>query len=204
MRISQISTTKLFGTFNHKINLNLEEKITIIHGPNGVGKTTLLRLVDAIFNKQGDEIRSIPFEKLSVKFDDGSLFTIISKLSFKKIHPEFIRTKDNGNYELKFERIGQKPLSWKSNLRFDSKDFRFPMSYIERLVPSLERIGSTSWKDERTGEVLSLDLVYQKYVTFFQLNLEIKETGLIGSIKFLGMFLSVLFELKGFYYLEEK
>jgi predicted ATP-binding protein involved in virulence len=51
MKITQISVGKLFGQFNHSIKLNINENVTIIHGPNGVGKTTLLRLVDAIFNK---------------------------------------------------------------------------------------------------------------------------------------------------------
>jgi predicted ATP-binding protein involved in virulence len=48
MRIKQISVTKLFGIFDHVIPLNLDERITIIHGINGVGKTSILRLINAL------------------------------------------------------------------------------------------------------------------------------------------------------------
>ncbi len=39
MRIAQISITGLFGVFDHVIPLNLDDRITIIHAPNGYGKT---------------------------------------------------------------------------------------------------------------------------------------------------------------------
>ena len=41
MRITKISVKGLFGMFDHEIPLNQESRITIIHGPNGVGKTVL-------------------------------------------------------------------------------------------------------------------------------------------------------------------
>ena len=46
MRIKQVSVTNLFGVFNHEIPLNLDDKITIIHGPNGSGKTVLLKMIN--------------------------------------------------------------------------------------------------------------------------------------------------------------
>jgi predicted ATP-binding protein involved in virulence len=38
MRIQQISVNGLFGIFDHVIPLNMDERITIIHGPNGFEK----------------------------------------------------------------------------------------------------------------------------------------------------------------------
>ncbi|MEZ2280029.1 MAG: AAA family ATPase [Microcoleus sp.] len=72
MRINKISVTKLFGVFNHPVSLNLEDRITIIHGPNGVGKTALLRLINGFFNSQYSELFSIPFAEFIVNFDDCS------------------------------------------------------------------------------------------------------------------------------------
>jgi predicted ATP-binding protein involved in virulence len=72
MRINKISVTKLFGVFNHVIPLNTEEGITIIHGPNGFGKTVLLRMVNGFFNSQYSELRTIPFTEFRLDFDDGS------------------------------------------------------------------------------------------------------------------------------------
>jgi len=62
-RITQINVTQLFGIFNHIIPLNNEEHITIIHGLNGFGKTTLLRMLNGIFHHRYSELRSIPFRR---------------------------------------------------------------------------------------------------------------------------------------------
>ena len=72
MRINKISVTKLFGVFNHIIPLNREEGITIIHGPNGFGKTVVLRMVNGFFNSRYSELRTIPFTELRLDFNDGS------------------------------------------------------------------------------------------------------------------------------------
>ncbi len=76
-RIKQISVEGLFGTLNHVIPLHTEEKITIVHGPNGVGKTIILRLINDLFSQRNAELRKIPFSKLQVDFDDKSSFWII-------------------------------------------------------------------------------------------------------------------------------
>ena len=41
MKIKEISVLNLFGLFDHTIEFKLEDHITIIHGPNGFGKTIL-------------------------------------------------------------------------------------------------------------------------------------------------------------------
>ena len=50
MRIKQIEVTNLFGVFNHVVPLKFTDNITIIHGPNGLGKTVLLKMVNGLFN----------------------------------------------------------------------------------------------------------------------------------------------------------
>lgn len=69
MRIVEISVEKLFGIFDHTIRLNQEDRITIIHSPNGFGKTAILRLIHAIFSGSHSEISSIPYKIIKVVFD---------------------------------------------------------------------------------------------------------------------------------------
>jgi len=75
-KIITIEIKKLFGMFNHKIELNQEENITIIHGPNGYGKTTILKLINDIFNFQLLELLKIYFDSLTLEFADDSKVTI--------------------------------------------------------------------------------------------------------------------------------
>jgi len=44
-RIKRIEVVGLFGLYDHVIDLNLEDRVTILHGPNGVGKTVLLQMI---------------------------------------------------------------------------------------------------------------------------------------------------------------
>ena len=76
MRVTQISVKGLFGVFDHVIPLNLEDRITIIHGPNGVGKTVLLKMIDSFFNGRYRKLHEILFDKFLITFDDGSAIQI--------------------------------------------------------------------------------------------------------------------------------
>ena len=53
-RLTKIEVVNLFGVFRHVIPLNLTDRITIIHGPNGYGKTALL-LCREVFKSGQDE-----------------------------------------------------------------------------------------------------------------------------------------------------
>ncbi|MTJ09384.1 MULTISPECIES: AAA family ATPase [unclassified Anabaena] len=77
MRIKQISVNGLFGIFDHVIPLNMDDRITVIHGPNGFGKTAMLRILNGFFNSQYSELETIPFSKFCVEFNDGSNIEII-------------------------------------------------------------------------------------------------------------------------------
>ena len=76
MRLQTIRTEKLFGIFNHVIRLNADDRITIIHGPNGYGKTAILRLISDIFESRNTEVRELPFETVELDFDDDSTLVV--------------------------------------------------------------------------------------------------------------------------------
>ncbi|MDX2031445.1 MAG: AAA family ATPase [Blastocatellia bacterium] len=77
MRIQRISVKNLFGVFNHVIPLNTDERITIIHGPNGFGKTIMLKMLDGFFNARYADWRTTPFDEFRIDFTDGSWVNIL-------------------------------------------------------------------------------------------------------------------------------
>ena len=76
MRITKVSVEKLFGIFDHEIPLNQDSRITIIHGPNGVGKTVLLNMLHGLFHYEYELLRQIPFEQFHVEFENGGFITV--------------------------------------------------------------------------------------------------------------------------------
>ena len=60
MRISRIRVNGLFGHFNHELGFEAEERIRIILGPNGFGKTTILRIVNGLFNQPVRRLGGMP------------------------------------------------------------------------------------------------------------------------------------------------
>jgi predicted ATP-binding protein involved in virulence len=76
MRIKEISVEGLFGVFNHTIPLNQEERITIIHSPNGYGKTAILRLIKSVFKGDLSTIGDTDFQRILIKFLDGHRYIL--------------------------------------------------------------------------------------------------------------------------------
>jgi len=77
MRIDKVVFKKLFGFYNYSIKIN--EDITIIHGVNGCGKTTMLKIIDAVFNKKLDLLKTTDFETVQFLFDNSSVLSIERK-----------------------------------------------------------------------------------------------------------------------------
>ena len=69
MRITKVSVKKLFGIFDHDIPMH-DSRITIIHGPNGFGKTVLLTMVHGLFNSRYKVFSDVPFEEFRVEFEN--------------------------------------------------------------------------------------------------------------------------------------
>ena len=72
LRLSRIEATGLFGIYNHSIELNLDDRATLLHGPNGVGKTAILRGVNALLHDHLEYFRSIPFSHFLIEFHDNT------------------------------------------------------------------------------------------------------------------------------------
>jgi predicted ATP-binding protein involved in virulence len=76
MQLENVKISSLFGRFRYEINLHRPEKITIIHAPNGFGKTVLLNLINAFFGGQFSLFFKYHFSSISFRFDNSETVTI--------------------------------------------------------------------------------------------------------------------------------
>jgi predicted ATP-binding protein involved in virulence len=161
MQIKEISVSGLFGIFDHVIPLNMDEKITIVHGPNGFGKTAMLRMLNGFFNSRYSVFKSIPFTKFRVDFDNDNHIEILKTIEAS----EKSKKKDSINFD--FYELGQKKDSFHLKITKNSASIDFPIDVISEIIPDLNQVGPKMWRYRPTGERLSLDDVIDRFGDFF-------------------------------------
>ena len=63
----------------HKVSFDSEQKVKILYGINGAGKTTFLRILEAVFTRSiifSDSIQRIEFDRINVSFSNGNVVAI--------------------------------------------------------------------------------------------------------------------------------
>jgi energy-coupling factor transporter ATP-binding protein EcfA2 len=157
MRIQQISVSGLFGIFDHVIPLNIDERITIIHSPNGFGKTAILRMLNGFFNSQYSVFRTLPFTKFRVDLDNGNSVEVLKtseapEKGKKREHISFVF------YESGLEKPPFPLKAIKSPLDID-----FSVDILDDVIPELLRVGAKTWRYLPTGETLALGDVIDRF-----------------------------------------
>lgn len=160
MKITKVHFEKLFGYFNYTIDFH--EAVTIIHGPNGCGKTTMLQIIDAIFNKKLAVVKSKDFKYVQFTLSTGATL----KVERKRVNLD-PKNENAGEivylaYELKYK--GAKPMvfdSFENSEDYRSVINRFLHGY--RPFPYLERLSEDTWLDKRHDKKISLEEVITQY-----------------------------------------
>jgi len=66
----------LFGHLNHELDFSSSTGITILHGPNGTGKSTLLRIVNEVSLHLPATLLTVPCRSIEFEFTNGQTLTI--------------------------------------------------------------------------------------------------------------------------------
>lgn len=125
--VSRVHVKGLFGLFEHVIALTNDAHITVIHGPNGFGKSVLLRLIDASFNGDYDYLRDTPFEELIFTLDDGSHLKIA-----RTVKAADRRSKERVDVHITLERGNDDVLQYKPSSRVKSDPGVLFVGWTER------------------------------------------------------------------------
>jgi energy-coupling factor transporter ATP-binding protein EcfA2 len=165
LRIRWISIKGLFGSLDHDIPLFQREPITIIHGPNGVGKTSILKLVSGALKGSSKLLRSVPFAKLSLGFDEGSAVEVtpetLQDSSMARTRAQRL-SKARTAFRFQLVRDGQVEGEY-IHSPYSTKSSGLLASRIEQWLPHLDRVGPDRWLDPRFGRVLSFEEVVRRY-----------------------------------------
>lgn len=151
MRISEIEIHGLFNLYNHRVPLCVEERATIIHGQNGVGKTVMLGIINDLFSENFEGIVKVPFDWFTISFTDGT------RLKVKEISSE---SEDLRKLSITYlvNSCESEPYVLEGLDSELNADDLIPWvdTMVRRYNLPLERAGYRTWLDVNIGEPLSI------------------------------------------------
>jgi len=148
----------LFDRFTHDIIFKPDEQITIMIGPNGFGKTMVLRIANALFNEPLRRLAGMPFNQVLVDFDNGSILRV------ERNQKEKSEEKSRTRLALAFkESLTSKEEIFLADRKINPRDLPYPTGVIEDYIPMLDQIGPSEWRNRRTGELLDLEDVLDRF-----------------------------------------
>ena len=83
--LNKLEIEGLYGLYNYSLDFTQGEdnRLKIITGPNGYGKTTILQLVYALFCKDTDVFYQIPFSRVTFFVDDYIFSVVQTRRAFQ-------------------------------------------------------------------------------------------------------------------------
>ena len=151
MNIDRVRVKGLFDDFDHDLAFATGERIMIVIGPNGYGKTTTLKLINVLFNQSFGRLAAMPFSEVQVFFDDGTCLTASRNATERQDDRHSLPLTlawRNGRISENF----QPP-----RIPIDSEDLRLPISAIEDVIPELTQVGPRNWHNSETGSLMDLE-----------------------------------------------
>ncbi|QAU49097.1 AAA family ATPase [Bradyrhizobium guangzhouense] len=157
IQLSYFEVDGLFGLFNHRITFRTKERITIIHAPNGFGKTAVLKMIAGFFGGSLLVFRQYEFSVARFIFSDGRSV---------RIEQTTVETNDRRRpyerrYDLYFDLDGGELERWSP---WDQKNLE---DLPERLRYDIAVSDGRLLRDPRTGQVLDPAEAWERFAHFY-------------------------------------
>ena len=146
IRLQRVEVEGLFGVYDHRIDLNLDARITLLHGPNGVGKTHTLGMIDSLLRKDTSYFLQVPCKRFRLTFTGGVLELAIGSADREQRRGQ-LTLESGGSSETATVALGS-----------EADDIAGQVGFLERHVDM-----PGTWKDLRDGELLSEDEILARH-----------------------------------------
>jgi predicted ATP-binding protein involved in virulence len=166
--VESIEIINLFEIFNYKIKYPPSEKVLIITGPNGFGKTQVLNIIFNLFNRKFSFFQKLVFEKITVCLSGNVKIEIIKS---KEIPDNVLKFDDD---EINRKRNIEKQQLIELKFIFFENDhivenFNYSVNLSDALIRTIDRyipahrISEDQWIDHRNDKVVTIDELLHNY-----------------------------------------
>lgn len=169
MKIKSIKIEKLFDIFDYDINLENNENLLIITGPNGFGKTMILNIIYSLFNRRFFFFQKLVFNKIEITLDNSISIKITKKgkgesklklFSSFSSDKEIVEKRDATNFDMDFSFYQNRNLIDKFEYQ-ELYDKRVE-GIIRNYLP-IRRYNESQWIDARTERVMTIEEIVNDY-----------------------------------------
>ncbi|WP_414171867.1 AAA family ATPase [Clavibacter tessellarius] len=153
LSLVRAEVTKVLGEYDHSITFRNNDDFVIIYGPNGVGKTRFLEVIDALSRMEGSKLTSMPFGEATLTYSDSST------LSVKTVEQDSQPSSKSTFFKRQLLFTLRRPDAADDEWHYMGGDFE---NWLVETTP-WRPIGDDLWEDRRDGEVASLAGLENRY-----------------------------------------
>lgn len=144
------SATRVLGEYNHAFEIRDGDEFVILYGPNGVGKTRFLEVIDALSRLRGSALLLLPFETATLEYSDGSELAAERISGTNKDETQF-----RGTVAIALRKAGRMVVSW----TYGEDEFT---KWVRGALP-YRQISEDLWEDPGDGEIVHVDELRDRY-----------------------------------------
>ncbi len=140
MKLIRVSVKNLFGIYNYDLSFENSdgEYVSIIHAPNGKGKTTILKMIQATFQTNIFYLDMLPFQEFKLVFDNEQCITVVKKDMYFSMFGmdtfgDYMMARQSISERAKIEKRDM-PENIKSNIKYLINDKEYSISIDSRIM----------------------------------------------------------------------
>ncbi len=153
IRLTSVQASKVLYEYDHVIEFDSSQNFLIIYGPNGIGKTKFLEIIDALSKLQTSRLLRMPFESATLTYTDGTLLeAVTTRIDATDESAEKV------SVTIALSRPGFQTVDWTTTTE-ESNEFE---SYLVRNT-SWMRVGLDLWRDRTDGEIADTEDLESRY-----------------------------------------
>ncbi|MDR0630629.1 MAG: AAA family ATPase [Holosporales bacterium] len=156
MRLINLKINGLFDLFSYSIDLNQDEELTILTGPNGYGKTTVLNILYSLFNSRFYYFQKLVFKEIIFHFDNGY------RLEVKKLVDDIMEYETLPKGKISIDLYAQSG----SNIgtyEYTAEKEEGIKNQILKYLPFLNKLPDNRWLDGQMNRVFNFEELLYEY-----------------------------------------